>query len=77
MKQVYFNIETTVTSQITIYDENENEIDDDELFSNIINDIGFALDYETSYEHEYQGKQYRIVVEATKEETQYISFEIY
>ena len=77
MKQVDFNIETTVTSQITIYDENENEVDDDELISNIINDIGFELDYETSYEHEYQGKQYRIVVEATTEETQYISFEIY
>lgn len=77
MKEVSFDKETTITSYITIYDENENEIDDNELFSNIIDDIGFALDYETSYEHEYQGRQYRIVVEATTEETQYISFEIY
>ena len=77
MKQVYFNIETTITAHITIYDENYNEVDDYELFSNIIDDIGFAMDYETTYNHEYQGKQYKVVVETTTEETQYIDFEIY
>lgn len=77
MKQVNFNKELTVTAYITIYDENNNEVDDNELFSNIIDDIGFEMDYETTYEHEYQGKQYKVVVETTTEETQYIDFEIY
>ena len=77
MKQVNFNKESTVIAHITIYDDKYNEVDDDELFSNIIDDIGFAMDYETTYEHEYQGKQYKVVVESTTEEIQYIDFEIY
>ena len=77
MKQVNFHKETTVISYITIYDEGFNEIDDDKLFDNIIDDIGFVLDYEHKYEHEYQGKKYEIVVERTEEEIQYIGFETY
>jgi len=77
MKEVAFEKETTVTSCITIYDEDFNEIDDNKLFDNIIDDIGFVLDFEQTYEHEYQGKQYKVVVERTTEETQYIGFETY
>lgn len=75
--QVNFNTETTVIAQITIYDENENEVNDLELFSNIINDIGFDMDYETTYEHEYNGKKYNVVVESVTEEKMYIDFEVY
>ena len=77
-KEVNFNSEITIKAQITIYDEKDNEIEDFELFSNIIDSMGFAMDYETTYEDmEYEGKKYKIVVENTTEEKQYIDFEIY
>lgn len=74
-KEVNFNSQTTVITQITIYDPQDNEIEDYELFSNIIDDYGDILDYTTT--HEYGGKEYKIVVEHVVEETMYIDFEIY
>jgi hypothetical protein len=77
-REVDFDIEITIKTQITIYDENDNEVEDYELFSNVIDSVGFAIDVETTYEDmEYGGKKYKIVVESTTEERQYVSFEIY
>jgi hypothetical protein len=72
-REVSFDIEITSKSQITIYDENDNAVEDYKLFSNIIDSIGFALDFETTYEDmEHDGKKYKIVVENATEEKQYV-----
>ena len=76
-RQVSFNTEVTNTADITIYDENDNEVTDYDLFSSIIDELGFACDYCTTHEIEFKGKNYKVSVENTEAESMYVSFEIY
>ncbi len=76
-KEVNFKFEKTVETRITIYDEQGEEIEDSELFEDIIDDYGSAYEYEGEFQTIYQENAYTVVVESAKEDSMYIGFEVY
>jgi hypothetical protein len=67
-----------LTVSIHELDSNGNEIseiDDPELFDDIIDNYNHALDEDDSIETDYKDKKYRIKVDMYQTETQYIGFE--
>ena len=77
-KQVGFEYQRTDTADITIIDiETNKEIDDINLFNNILNEISEIICINETIEHEFNEKKYQIVIETYKEDTMYIGFETY
>lgn len=77
MKQVNFNFQTTYETSITILDSDGVAVQNHELFIDIIDHMGFALTDETSYEIDYHGPAYTIIVENVREDYMFTDFEIY